>query len=459
MAEYVGKSATEIARAVRTGQASARDVAAAHLEQIARVDPTIGAFRTVRADKALAEAEAVDGRADRYALPLAGVPVAIKDNVPVSGEYVGDGSANTSREAALKDHEIVRRLRGAGAVVVGVTRVPELCIFPTTDDADAIARNPWDIARTPGGSSGGSAAAVAAGMVPVAHGNDGLGSIRIPAACCGLVGLKPGRGVVPSDLGGQSWSGLAENGVLATTVADADLVFAVLAGRREGERIAAPGRLRIAVSRRSPITGVWPDADTVAAVSRTARGLVNAGHSARKADPYYPIGVAVTTMAHWVAGVATEVDELKLDLDQLQPRTRRHAQLGYGVLRRNLARPEALAAWRARVERFFEDHDLLLMPVLATAPIEAAGWASRSWQHNMSSAMRFAPYAAPWNTAGVPAITVPAGIRSDGLPAAVQLVAAPGGEDLLLAVARQLGEVAPWTRHAPGWLPGDTATR
>ena len=378
----------------------------------------------------------------------------------MSGEYLGDGSAATSRDAALKDHEVVRRLRGAGAVVVGLTRVPELSIFPTTDDAEAIARNPWNAARTPGGSSGGSAAAVAAGMVPVAHGNDGLGSVRIPAACCGVVGMKPGRGVVPSDLGGQSWLGLAENGVLATTVEDVELVFGVLAGRREGEAIAAPGRLRIAVSRRSPLTGVFPDSGTVDAVSRVVRALVGAGHSARKADPYYPVRVAMATVAHWVAGVATEADELKLDLDQLQPRTRRHVTLGQHVLRRDLVRPEVMAGWRERVERYFADHDVLVMPVLAKGPIEAAGWSGRSWRHNMLSSMWFAPYAAPWNFAGVPAITVPAGMRSDGLPAAVQLVAAPGGEELLLAVARQLSTLAPWPRHAPGWLLGDSpATR
>ncbi len=207
MADYLGKSAAEIARAVRTGKASAREVVAEHLAHIQRVDPTIGAFRTVRVEQALLEAEAVDSRADRYALPLAGVPIAIKDNVPVNGEYIGDGSAVTSREIAFRDHEVVRRLRAAGAVVVGLTRVPELCIFPTSDDTDGVARNPWDTARTPGGSSGGSAAAVASGMVPIAHGNDGLGSVRIPAACCGLVGVKPGRGVVPSQLGGGSWSG------------------------------------------------------------------------------------------------------------------------------------------------------------------------------------------------------------------------------------------------------------
>jgi len=163
--------------------------------------------------------------------------------------------------------------------------------------------------------------------------------------------------------------------------------------------------------------------------------------------------VAAATLAHWFAGVATEADELKFDLDQLQPRTRRHVLLGRTAIRRGLVKPAVLAGWRARVERFFADHDILLMPVLATAPIEAAAWASRSWQHNMVSAMRFAPFSVPWNIAGVPAITVPAGMRSDGLPAAVQVVAAPGGEDLVLAVARQLGATAPWTRHAPGWLP------
>src|ERR1041384_7897761 len=222
----VGATAKQISRAVRRGDITATQVVADHLEQISITDPSLDAFRVIRAGEAITEAEKVDDQEDLSNLPLAGVPVAVKENTAVAGMPVPLLAA-----VAEEDHEVVRRLRGAGAVVVGVTRMPEMGLWAVTDDTDGATRNPWDRDRTPGGSSGGAAAAVAAGLVPIAQGNDGLGSIRIPAACCGLVGLKPGSGVVPADLG-DTWFGLVENGVLATTVADAVLGFSVLAGRR-----------------------------------------------------------------------------------------------------------------------------------------------------------------------------------------------------------------------------------
>ncbi len=267
---------TGIAAAVRAGELTARDATEAALARIAERDPAIGAFQVVRTEAALREADGVDQRADRFSLPLAGVPIPIKDNVPVSGEPMRNGSLASDATPREFDHEIVRRLRRAGAVVVGLTRVPELCVFGATDSAFGITRNPWQPAHTPGGSSGGAAAAVAAGMVPAAHGNDGMGSIRIPAACCGLVGIKAGLGVVPSGLGNGSWFDMAENGPLATTVADTAAVLAVLAARPELAEIAEPGALRVAVSTRSPSQGVqvhrsWAEAAR-AAGSRAARG-------------------------------------------------------------------------------------------------------------------------------------------------------------------------------------------
>src|SRR5262245_51267417 len=229
---WVGATAKQIARAVRRGDTNATQVVADHLEQIAISDPALGAFRVVRGGEAITEAEKVDEQEDLANLSLAGVPVAVKENTAVAGLPTWHGSAAArTREVAEEDHEVVRRLRGAGAVVVGVTKMPEMGLWAITDDENGPTRNPWDLTRTPGGSSGGSAAAVAAGLVPIAQGNDGLGSIRIPAACCGLVGLKPGRGVVPVDFGDKDWFGLVENGVLTTTVADAALGFSVLAGQ------------------------------------------------------------------------------------------------------------------------------------------------------------------------------------------------------------------------------------
>src|ERR687889_1477577 len=260
--QIVGLPATELAARVRSGELTAVEVVRAHLAHLEGVEPRVGAFRVVRREAALAEAHAIDTALTRFALPLAGVPVAVKDNVAVAGEICTDGSPACPAGPAARDHEVVARLRKAGAIVVGITRAPELCLYAATDGPGAVSRNPWDTARSPAGSSGGSAAAMASGSVPIAHGNDGMGSLRLPAAACGLVTLKPGVGVVPAGIGADSWSDMAENGVLATTVADLALAHAVLAGVDPAPP-EAPGRpLRIAVSTRSPLPGVRADAAT-----------------------------------------------------------------------------------------------------------------------------------------------------------------------------------------------------
>ena len=438
----------EIAAAVRAGELTARAAAEAALARIAERDGRISAFQLVREAAALAEADGVDRRADRAALPLAGVPVAIKDNVPVSGEPMRVGSAGSDPTPQVSDHEIVRRLRAAGAVVVGLTRVPELCVFGATDSTFGITRNPWDVDRTPGGSSGGSAAAVAAGMVAAAHGNDGMGSIRIPAACCGLVGLKPGLGVVPADLGEGSWFGMAENGPLATTAADCALVLSVMAGRPELAEIADPGRLRIAVSTRNPLAGVPVEADWAAGARDTADVLRDAGHAVQRANPPYGQRIGPSAIIRWTAG--TELDARRLaDRAKLEPRVRRHAALGGLALRAGLPRPKGRERWQRRAEAFFAGHDVLITPTLARSPIPAIAWSERGWLANVLTDVRYAPFPAPWNLAGWPALALPAGVGSDGMPRSAQLVARPGGEALLLAVAAQVERLRPWPRTAP----------
>lgn len=454
---WVGATAGEIARAVRRGDATAGEVVDEHLRALPAADAQLHAFREVRTVPALGEANVIDDLPDLGGLALAGVPVAVKENVPIAGETLWYGSAAASLPPAEADHEVVRRLRGAGAVVVGTTRMPELALFPVTDDETAITRNPWQLDHTPGGSSGGSAAAVAAGMVPIAHGNDGLGSLRIPAACCGLVALKPGRGVVPADIGETDWFGMAENGVLAGTVADAALGHAVLAdtgGRLVGRRPAEPPPLNVAVSLRSPVVGVLPDTPVRDAVGRIARILVGLGHSARRADPHYPPRLVKATLARWFA--AAYADAERFGPEVLQPRTRRHARLGAFVFGHGLVREADAERWREDSLAFFEQHDLLLTPVLAGPPPAARRWSARGWLPNVLTAMRYAPYAAPWNVAALPALTVPAGTRPDGLPVGVQLVGPPGSEWLLLGVAAQLEEAAPWPRHAPGFPQTDS---
>ncbi len=264
MTGWIGRPATEIAAAVRSGTVTAAEVVAGHLDRIAKINAEVGAFVRVRSAEAAREAAEVDARADRAELPLAGVPVAIKDAVPVAGEPMRMGSSAAPAAAQEKDHPVVARLREAGAVVVGLTNLPELSIYPFTDSAFGIARNPWDRRRTPGGSSGGSAAAVASAMVPIAHGTDGLGSVRIPAAACGLLGFKPGPGVVPAQVGADSWGGVLENGPLATTVADAALMLEAMAGARFD--LAEPSSLRIAASVRAPGPGIVVHRSCAAAV-------------------------------------------------------------------------------------------------------------------------------------------------------------------------------------------------
>jgi amidase len=444
---WVGATAKQIARAVRRGDVSATQVVADHLDQISISDPSLHAFRQVRGGEALSEAEKVDEQEDLAGLPLAGVPVAVKENTAVAGLPTWSGSAAARSAVVEDDHEVVRRLRGAGAIVVGVTRMPEMGLWATTDDQTGATRNPWDLDRTPGGSSGGSAAAVAAGLVPIAQGNDGLGSIRIPAACCGLVGLKPGRGVVPCQLGVNDWFGLAENGVLTTTVSDSVLGFSVLAGRPPA-KLVEPQKLRIGVSTRSPVVGIRPDEPNLSAVATASKLLVQAGHDTVTAEPRYPQSLGIGVLATWFAAAALE--SASMDVAQLQPRTRRHIQLGRVARRSGLVRQSQRDGFRDRSINFFADNsiDLLLTPALAAAPPPATQYSGSSWRNNMSVNMRYAPYAAPWNVAGLPAIVFPVGLRPDGLPLAVQLVGPPDSELLLLAVAGQFEVLNPWQRHA-----------
>lgn len=448
---WVGATAKDTARAVRRGDVSATQVVADHLDYINANESTLNAFRLVRAGTAVAEAEAVDEQEDLANLPLAGVPIAVKENTQVAGLPTWCGSAGARQEVAETDHEVVRRLRGAGAVVVATSRMPELGLWGTTDDQTAVTRNPWRTDRTPGGSSGGSAAAVAAGLVPIAHGNDGLGSIRIPAACCGLVGVKPGRGVVPAQMSVDDWFGLAEHGILATTVADATVGLSVLAGWGP-TRLAHPDKLRIAVSAKSPVQGVRADKPARDALRSAARLLIGAGHDAVSTSPKYPTSLGLQGTMIWFAAAYRDVEHAGLDRSQLQPRSRRHVALGEWAWRRGLVRERYRADWRKTCEDWFaQGYDVLLTPALASTPPPAVDWHARSWRANLMANVRYAPYAAPWNIAGLPAVVVPMGVRPDGLPVGVQLVGPPGAELTLLGVAGQLEQLSPWLRHAPGW--------
>ncbi|MGV9564161.1 amidase [Streptomyces sp. NPDC003480] len=448
MSSWAGRTAAEIAAAVHEKRATPHEVVAEHLARITRLDGRVGAFRRIRAQAALTEAEALADRPDLAELPLAGVPVAVKDNLAVRGESTRNGSAATPDTPAEHDHVTVSRLRAAGAVVVGLTNVPELCVFGTTEGVHGTARNPWDTTRTAGGSSGGSAAAVAAGMVPIALGNDGMGSLRIPAANCGLVTLKPGHGTVPAGIGNGDWFGMSENGPLATTVEDARLMFDVLADRHAKSGTPEPrsAARTVALSLRSPLPGVTVSRPYAEAARAAAALLARAGHDVRPAEPPYPWWLGTTSLAHWTAGTA--VDAEGLDPRRLARRTRLHAAVGRRFVR-GVRTGDQRERLRRRLEPFFAEHDVLLTPALARRGPAAAPWHERGWLRNLLANTNYSPMTPPWNLTGWPAMSVPFGTLASGAPCAVQLVGRPGSETALLEMAGQLEALRPWQRTAP----------
>ncbi len=451
MGAGVAWTAAGIAAAVRAG-ADPLDAVRVSLTRIEAADHRVGAFATVLRDQALADAEALRRRPGLDGLPLAGVPAAIKDTVPVRGVAPW---ADPGRPATA-DHPLVERLRAAGAVIVGTTTASDASLWPFTDGRApdgrlVVTRNPWNPDRTPGGSSGGAAAAVAAGLVPVAQGSDSLGSVRIPASVCGLVGVKPGAGVVtPVGVGRTDWSGLAVHGALATTVGDAALLLSAMAGRPDLAAVPEPRGGLVAVSVRPPVLGVRADRDAVRAVFRLAGTLRRAGLAVERAEPRYPASVTAASLARWTGAAADDVDDVPPGYrGDPQPRTLRHAALGRRL--RGRIRRSDVDALRAAVEVFFGGRDLLLTPTVATSPPAASAWSRRSWAANVAAALRFTGgLAGPWNLVGWPAVTVPAGVDAAGLPIGAQLVARPGEEPLLLAVAAIVERLEPWERLAPG---------
>ncbi|HZB33844.1 MAG TPA: amidase family protein [Streptosporangiaceae bacterium] len=455
MSDWVGRTATEIAAAVRAGDATAHEVTRAHLDRISAIDGELGAFVRVRADAALDEAAAIDARADRAELPLAGVPIAIKDNVPVAGEPMRRGSAATPDVPQENDHPLVGRLRAAGAVIVGSTNLPELGLYPFTDNVYGMARNPWDTGRTAGGSSGGAAAAVASGMVPIAHGNDGGGSIRIPSANCGLFGIKPGPGLIPREPGENDWGGLSENGPLATTVADAALMLAVMAGEPGLIDIAEPEPVRIGVAANPPTIGMTIAKDFQRTVRATGAELAALGHTVETDDLRVPIWAANAFLVRWLFFPGDDAEPYLADpatSSLLQPRTRRHLRAGRLAAKVRPPKDSDRERLRQAVAPYFARHDVLVTPTTAH-PAPRARHGENAWLRSFGTSVRYAPMTGTWNLAGYPAVSVPAGVSERGLPLAVQFVATPGRERLLLELAAQLERRRPWARFAPAYDP------
>ncbi|ORA60799.1 amidase [Mycobacteroides franklinii] len=439
-------TATEIAADVRSGAMDPVAVVKHALARIVERDKEICAFARVRSDASVREAGQLALRSDLARLPLAGVPVAIKDVIPVTGEPMRIGSLATAAEPQPHDHPLIARLQRAGAIIVGLTAVPELSLWPTTDGVHGITKNPWATGRTAGGSSGGSAAAVAAAMVPVAVGSDGFGSLRVPAACCGLVALKPGIGVVPAELGVTSWGGVGVNGPIAATVADTALLFSALADDPRLAVVEAPPSLRVVIPTNEPVPHVWADEAARRAVTAVRETLTDIGHFTATAHLPYPRNL-LPVFARWFSTPAADVEAFVADRSALQRRTVRHLRLGH--LMRGRVSDEQIAEAAQRAERFFDDHaaDVVMTPTSPRMPVKAAGWSRRGWLANVAAASMSTTYTPFWSLAGWPAITVPAGIHPiSGTPVGVQFAARPGREALLLALAGQVERHRPWER-------------
>ncbi len=469
------RPAGELAGMVRSGELSARELVSISLERIEELNPVVNAFVQVDGERALAVAEEIKAGDER---PFAGVPIAIKNNRPVKDLRFTYGCSLMAEHVAGHDHNVVRRLREAGFVIVGTTTLPEYAIQPTTEARlFGPTRNPWDLGRTPGGSSGGAAAAVAAGMVPVAHGSDGGGSLRIPAACCGLVGLKPARGRV-SHAPERGEALLDVDGVLTRTVAETAAILDVLCGYEVGDASWAPppaepfaraasrrpGSLRIASTTLSPAADAVVDPLCVRAVADAGELLRSLGHEVDEVEPpwlqdglkelfgvVFSIQIALTiAYSGIVAGREPTADDMEPMSWAIYSMVRElNAILGAGAVAR-------LQNFTRRLVAFLEPYDALLTPALAERPLPL-GVLDTAAPEPMSSFTRaglFTPFTPIFNASGQPGISLPLYQGEDGLPLAVQLVGRPAGEAALLALAAQLEEALPWAaRRAPP--PGD----
>jgi amidase len=450
------------AELLRARELSSRELVEVYFRRIQRHDAELNAFRVVRWERAIDEAVKADERlAAGEEQPLLGVPVAIKDNFDVAGELTTFGSSAYGAPAT-DDHEVVRRLRAAGAVVIGKTLLPELALWGVTESATfGVTRNPWNPALTPGGSSGGSAAAVAAGLVGAAHGSDSAGSIRGPAACCGLVGIKPQRGRVSLAPWPEHWFGLSAAGCLTRTVADAALFLDAVHGDHPVDLHRAeppprpfsedarrsPGRLRIAVSLKPQLPDRI-DERIVAAVRSTAELLRELGHRVVDEDPEFG-SLRNSQLPRYLRGIHEEARSLPHP-ERLERRSRALAALGRLVPRQAVAAAKRNEPDHSeRVNAIFDRNDVLLTPVDARLPAPALDLEGRGAVRSILEMAKLYPFTGPWNVLGNPAAAVPAGFTDAGLPLSVHLVGRRHDEGTLISLAAQLEAARPWAARRP----------
>jgi len=473
MSDLMFRPVDELAGMVRSGEVSARDLVQESLDRIDELNPQLNAFVDVFADEALAAADAVGQDDDR---PFAGVPIAIKNNRAVAGKRLTSAADFMGDFVPGHDDNVVARLKQAGFIVVGTTTLPEWGILPVTDTKRfGTTRNPYDPERTPGGSSGGSAAAVASGMVPIAHANDGGGSTRIPAACTGLVGLKPQRGrISTAPVGGGEF--LVADGVLTRTTRETALLLDILAGYEVGdsqwapapaEPFAAgaarePGRLRIAVASNPPLEGAELDDEARRSVREAAELLTELGHEVvEAAPPWGQPGVLHMFTACFGPLVCLNVAyaQILAGRDITAEDTESVSWAIWRLCNDKINSVESAAAqvqlqgMARQIITWMEDFDAILTPALAEAPVKHGVIDPQSPEPMAAFARSgtFTPFTALFNVSGQPAITVPLFDREDGIatPLSVQLVGKPAEEGALLALSAQLETARPWAHRRP----------
>jgi amidase len=458
--ELAFASAVEQARLVRVGEVSSTELVSLCLDRVERLDPTLNAFVTICGEEALELAGAIDSTQGEA--PFRGVPIAVKDLTPTAGIRTTYSSRAYADNVPVFDSAVVRRIRDAGFVIVGKSNTPEFgTVAFTESELNGVTRNPWNVALTPGGSSGGAAAALAAGLVPAAHATDGGGSIRIPASCCGLFGLKPSRGRVSTAPFG-AFEGFSTAGPLTRTVEDAAHILDVLAGYEPGDPwwapppeqpyaqavSEAPARLRVAVTSTPPID-VPVDPACVAALADAASLLANLGHDVREGTPpWSEPAILDTFISLWQVGPALHP---VADVSLLTPLNRGLVEAAESSSAADYGRAVAwLHMLARRIVGFWNDADVVLTPTLALPPVPIG------WQEEVSGAIEqlrrnteFTPFTAVANLTGLPAMSVPLHWTADGLPIGVQAIGPAAGEALLLRLAAQLETARPWAGRRP----------
>jgi amidase len=440
---YAGVAA--LAAQLSAGTLSSSELVDQLLLRIESIDPKLNAFVDIRNAVRDEAARADAARADGDERPLLGIPVAVKNSIAVAGITSRYGTRSAEVPSA-RDCELVAALRTAGCLILGTTTMPELALHPYGP-----ARNPWDTTRTAGGSSSGSAAAVAAGLIPAATASDGGGSIRIPAASCGLFGLKPTPGLLPEGPERTGWHGLSALGFLTRGVADTALLLDAVCGTdvySAAARASLPNPIRIAVSRRPAFpVKLAPECDQ--ALADTADRLRLLGHTVSDAEPSYGF-LSPAFVPRYLRSARDSAVRL-VDPKLLSPAAKVPARLGQFVsLDAVAASRHRGEQWSAMItEEIFGSADVLLSPVMPSPADPASRFnAGRPLRAAWRSSQRTA-YTTAWNVAGFPAASVPAGFTEAGLPLAVQLVALPGRERTLIALAAELQRSADWTERRP----------